>query len=105
MTDRCHWVHTQDGRATLIPGCWSRVHDPEAECLCGVWSEDAAAEVIKGLRARLFREIHRAQQLQAALDQAGVQYPGSTRETPAQYTARRRRRALHKAITEAGMLT
>lgn len=103
MTARCHWV-TSDGHLILIPGCWNRVHDPDAECTCGEWSEHTARATIRSMEASIYRERHRVQILRAELRKAGVPDPTfqPMNEAPAQYTARQRRRAMHKAITEAG---
>jgi len=101
MVDRCHWVHTQDGRTTLIPGCWSRVHDPEAECLCGKWSEAEAARIISGLEGCLYHERHTNHALRMALKKAGITDPTDMTLSLnlKQYTVRQRIRALHRAIS------
>lgn len=103
MTHSCHWLF-QDGHMVLIPGCWSRVHDPEADCMCGEWSEDIARAEIRSMRAAIYRERHTVQTLRAAIRSAGLPDPTfqPMSETRANYTARQRRREMHKAITDAG---
>jgi hypothetical protein len=97
----CHWHRAEDGTTTLIPGCWPRIHDPDAECLCGRWSEGTAREIIKGLRNTIYRMGGDIQRMRLALHAAGL--PDHARIfDPKAHTARQRRRAMHKAITEAG---
>lgn len=94
---RCHWHREEDGTTTLIPGCWSRVHDPDAECLCGAWSEDTARQIIRSMQAAIYRERNLVQTLRAALRRAGLpDHPdmADLRE----YTARQRRRAMARQI-------
>lgn len=102
---RCHWVRStdEDGHEVtiLIPGCWGRVHDPEGECTCGEWSEETARAMIRSLRAAIFRERHTTQQLRAALSLNNIADPTMPAHTTAEYTARRRRRDLHRSINEA----
>lgn len=101
MSDRCHWVRSDQGEAILIPGCWGRVHDPDAPCTCGEWSEEEARRVIKGLRQHLYREQHENQHLRAEMRKAGI----ADRPAPHDFkaaTARQRRRAMHMMISAAG---
>ena len=101
----CHWHRAEDGTTTLIPGCWGRVHDPDAECTCRAWSEDTARESLRNMQAAVYRERHLVQTLRAALRNAGLpEYPGDTSigRNPKDYTARQHRRAMHQAITDAG---
>lgn len=97
----CHWIRGDDGFTVLIPGCWGRVHDPDAPCTCGEWSEDHAREVINGLRAHVTRARYDLQRLRQAMRQAGV--PDPTMPTAYEdwktQTARQRRRQMHKAIS------
>lgn len=30
----CYWWTDPDGALCLLPGCWARVTDPDAECTC-----------------------------------------------------------------------
>ena len=101
---RCMWHRDDDGNTVLIPGCWARVHDPDAECTCGAWSEDTARKTIRALKNTIYRERDTVQKLRNTLRAAGLPDPTyqSIRSTPADYTARQRRRDMHKAITEAG---
>lgn len=105
MTEaRCYWTKDGDGSAVLIPGCWARVHDPDAPCTCGEWSEETARETIKALRARLYHFGHIIQTTRQALKAAGVPDPTMAEILgPKEYTARRRRKALHQRINEAGL--
>lgn len=98
---RCHWHRDADGNTTLIPGCWSRVHDPDAECLCGTWSEETARETITALKAKITLLCVEQQRLVAALRAVGVSEHPSLFD-PAAHTARRRWKAMHKFISEMG---
>ncbi|MFB6881234.1 hypothetical protein ACFCY8_10410 [Streptomyces noursei] len=41
---RCYWVHEPDGTRWLVPGCMSRVHDPDTDsCDCPTLAEELAA--------------------------------------------------------------
>jgi hypothetical protein len=97
---RCQWVRDPDGTTTLIPGCWARVHDPDAECTCGEWSEETARETIRGYKHQTYRLAAHLQELESVLRKAGIKHP------PVEWwqgsTARAKRRAMHKAISEAG---
>ena len=97
----CYWVHTQNGHATLIPGCWARVHDPVAHCTCGKWSEDMAADEIAGNKRTIYYLRHQIQQLRQALARAGIADPTTPTDWRAANAAAKRRR-FHMAITEAG---
>jgi hypothetical protein len=99
--NHCQWVREADGTTTLVPGCWSRVIDADADCACGEWSEATARETIKGLRSSLFRIQHINQQLRAALKGAGIADPTFTPNTRSM-AARRRRHEMHKAIRTNG---
>lgn len=97
----CHWHRDEDGATTLIPGCWSRAHDPDAVCLCGRWSEETAAEEISGWQAHNRRQREAIEVLRRALKAAGVPDPTIQIDMTV-YNARQRRRAMHKAISAAG---
>lgn len=97
----CHWVRADDGLTVLVPGCWDRVHDPDATCTCGEWSEARAREVISGLRANITRAQYDLQRLRQAMRRAGLPDPTIATDWKA-LTARQRRRQMHKAINEAG---
>ena len=102
---RCHWVKSEDGTCVLIPGCWARVHDPDADCTCGEWSEASERQTIRSMKASVFRERATVQALRAELRKAGLTDPTLMHPawaSPENYTARKRRRAMHKAISEAG---
>lgn len=101
--DRCYWVRGEDGTTTLIPICWSRVHDPDADCTCGEWSEATARETIKGLKRQLYRMAHANQRLARAIKDGGLPDPtaGDWRMTPKDYTARRKRLEMHRRINGA----
>ena len=99
----CYWVHTQDGPATLIPGCWGRVHDPAADCTCGKWSEETASETIAAQKKDLYHLGHQIQQLRQALKLAGIADPTTPTDWRAVNAAQRKRR-FHRAISEAGQL-
>lgn len=101
IDQRCHWVRSEDGFTTLIPGCWPRVHDCDAPCTCGRWSEDSAAEIIAAKTADLRRLFHQVQQLRQALARAGLPDPTSPTDYVAVQAATKRRR-LHAAISKAG---
>lgn len=101
MADRCHWVRTDDGFSILVPGCWDRVHDPDAPCTCGEWSEEEARRVIKGLQHNLHRERHENQRLRAKLREAGIADQPALHDFKTA-TARQRRRAMHMMISAAG---
>ncbi|MFF4409749.1 hypothetical protein [Streptomyces sp. NPDC001404] len=30
----CYWWTDPNGDLCLMPGCWARVHEPDAECIC-----------------------------------------------------------------------
>lgn len=95
----CHWVRTDDGLSHLIPGCWGRVHDPDAPCTCGEWSEDTARRIIRTQGTTITRLQHEAQRLRGALRQHGIPDPtGHATMTAEQYRTSRRRRALHRII-------
>lgn len=98
---RCYWTCEEDGTTTLIPGCWSRVHNPHADCLCTLWSEDTARRTIRSMEAAIYRERNNVQVLRAALRRAGLPDHPEMADTR-QLSARQRRRAMHKAITDAG---
>lgn len=102
--NRCHWHREQDGTTILIPGCWARIHNPDADCTCGEWSEDTARKTINSMTATIHRERHTIQTLRRALHDAGVPDPTSVLGLISQkdYTARQRRKAMHRAITDAG---
>lgn len=97
---RCHWHRGIDGTTTLIPGCWARVHDPDADCLCLVWTQETAAEKIRRLQAHAIRQLATIQTLRKALRAAGITDPTTEIDTKA-YNSRRRRNAMHQRITEA----
>lgn len=103
-TDRCHWVKDDHGNEILIPMCWNRVNDPNDDCLCGEWTEEVARQIIKGLRSTVYRERQRNQVLSDALRRAGISDPTIAQHmmTPKEYTARRRRREMHKEISDRG---
>ena len=101
--DRCYWVREEDGTTTLIPLCWSRVHDPDAECTCGRWSESTARASIRAMEAQIYRLRHANQQLAQTLRAAGLPDPREAIWTrPKDYTARQRRRAMHQRISDVG---
>ena len=101
--DRCYWVREEDGTTTLIPLCWSRVHDPDAECTCGRWSEATARASIRAMEAHIHRLRHANQKLTQALRAAGLPDPREAwLMTPKEYTARQRRRAMHQRISDVG---
>lgn len=97
----CHWVRDDAGMTMLIPGCWARVHNPDADCTCGEWSEETAREKINAMKAIIIRLQHGNQQLRAMIDRAGIPYPPIEADGGRALTARQRRRAMHKAISES----
>lgn len=101
MAERCHWVRSDQGETIMIPGCWDRVHNPDAPCTCGEWSEEEARRLIKGLRQNLYRERHESQRLRAKMREAGIADEAAPYDFKAA-TARQRRRAMHMMISAAG---
>lgn len=101
MTDaRCYWHRDDDGGTTLIPGCWARAVDPDAQCTCGHWSEEIAAEYIHSYKQEVYHLRHQIQQLRQALARAGAADPTTLTDWRAVKAAAKRRR-FHAAISEA----
>ena len=102
IDQRCYWTKDEDGAAVLIPGCWSRVHDPEAPCTCGEWSEETARETIRALKDRVYHFGHLVQTMRKTIRAAGLPDPyDGLLLGPKEYTARQRRKAMHQRINEA----
>lgn len=97
-TMKCHWVKLEDGQFALIPGCWDRVHNPEAECTCGQWSASQARQIIKNMRSHIYLARHENQILRTALRAAGLPSPDTLPDWTT-LQARQRRRAMHRAIS------
>jgi hypothetical protein len=103
VSDRCYWHREEDGTTILIPHCWSRVHDPDAECTCTEWSEATARETLVAMKDHLQRMTLANQKLAQALRAAGLPDPtlGAWSMSGKEYTARQRRRAMHRRINAA----
>ena len=99
---RCHWVRDDTGMTTLIPGCWPRVHDPDADCTCGEWSEDVAREKINAMKATITRLQAENQNLRNLGRPKIIVYTEGMADGGRVLSARQRRRAMHRSITEAG---
>ena len=97
MPDRCHWIREEDGVTILIPGCWPRVYDPDATCLCGEWSEDEARSVIRSLKRKVMHLARDTERLRRALHMAGIDDPTTPTDWQAE-SARQARRRMHLAI-------
>lgn len=97
MLDRCYWARGEDGVSILIPGCWNRVHDPDAACTCGEWDEDTARETIRGLERHVYAVRHENEKLRAVLRQTGISDPTRRYDWKAE-NARQRRRQMHLPI-------
>ncbi|SIT19851.1 hypothetical protein SAMN05421774_10843 [Gemmobacter megaterium] len=97
MLDRCYWAMGEDGFSILIPGCWNRVHDPDAACTCGEWDEDTARETIRGLERHVYAVRHENEKLRAILRRAGIPDPTRQYDWKAE-NARQRRRRMHLSI-------
>lgn len=93
----CHWARDKNGMTFLIPGCLSRVHDPDAPCTCRDWTAETAGETIRGLQRHIHAVRHENQLLRAALRRAGVKDPTAPVDWKAE-TARQRRRTMHRII-------
>lgn len=52
----CYWWTDPDGALCLLPGCWSRVADPDAECTCATLAARLAAT------ERTLHELRRRQE-------------------------------------------
>lgn len=47
MSDRprCQWVHEPDGTQWLVPGCMTRIHEPDIDtCDCSTLADELATE-------------------------------------------------------------
>ena len=102
MTEaRCYWHRGDDGHTTLIPGCWARAINPDAQCTCGKWSEETAAATIAAYKTEAYHLRHQIQQLRQALARAGIADPTNPTDWRTVNAAQRKRR-FHRAISEAG---
>ncbi len=97
----CYWHRGDDGQTTLIPGCWARAIDPDAQCTCKKLSEEIAADYINGYKKEVYHLRHKIQQLRHALARAGIADPTAPTDWRAVNAAVKRRR-FHEAITESG---